>query len=85
VLFGWILQKIYDKWNCLLLFTNKKHTTMKMVENDPKKVDKKYDKEYPENGDNHKAGKEEAGPLPNNPAKNADLTSPEEDKKKKGK
>lgn len=56
-----------------------------MEENDPKKADKKYDKEYPENGDNHKAGKEEAGALPNNPAKNADLTSPEEDKKNKSK
>lgn len=56
-----------------------------MEKNDPKKRDEKYEEEYPENGDNHKAGKEEAGPLPHNPAKNADLTSPEEDKKKSDK
>lgn len=55
---------------------------MNIEENDPKKKDADYEKEYPENGDNHGAGKEEAGPLPNNPAKNAERTSPEEDEEK---
>jgi hypothetical protein len=53
-----------------------------MEKNDPKKRDEKYEEEYPENGDNFKAGKEEADSLPNNPAENAERTSPEEDKKK---
>lgn len=49
-----------------------------------KKQDKVKDlkKEYPENGENFKAGKEETGALPNNPAENAERTSPEEDKDK---
>jgi|GEM_PF-1023067 hypothetical protein len=37
------------------------------------------DKRYPENGDNFKPGKEAEGSRPNNPAENAERTSPEED------
>ena len=48
-------------------------------ENKGKDETKRYDKKYPENGENSSAGKEETGALPNNPAKNANLTSPEED------
>jgi hypothetical protein len=56
-----------------------------MQAEDKSKKDKteEYDKKYPENGDNFKAGREEDGTLPNNPAENAEKTSPEEDKKKK--
>lgn len=50
---------------------------------DKKDKTREYDEEYPENGDNFKAGREEIAPLPNNPAENAEKTSPEEDKKKK--
>lgn len=47
------------------------------------KQDRQKDKDgnYPENGKNFKAGREDTGTLPNNPAKNEELTSPEEDKK----
>lgn len=47
------------------------------------KKEKKDDTIYPENGQNFKAGKEETGTLPNDPAENATKTSPEEDAKKK--
>ncbi|WP_190277347.1 hypothetical protein [Taibaiella lutea] len=49
------------------------------------KKNEAYEKEYPENGDNFSAGKPDASPLPNNPAKNAEKTSPEEDKARKEK
>ncbi|WP_118972971.1 hypothetical protein [Taibaiella koreensis] len=41
---------------------------------------RRYNKEYPENGDNNSAGKEESGSLPNRPAENAEQKAPEEDK-----
>lgn len=56
---------------------------MQTENNSSKDKTKEYDKKYPENGDNFKAGKEEISPLPNKPAENAEKTSPEEDKKKK--
>jgi len=50
------------------------------------KKNEEYKKKYPENGDNFSAGKADSQPLPNNPAENAEKTSPEEDEKKnKGK
>jgi len=48
----------------------------KPEEKDPTR---QYDKEYPENGNNNSAGKEEDGTLPNRPAKNAERKAPEED------
>jgi len=48
------------------------------------KKDEDY-KEYAENGDNFSAGKPDSNPLPNNPAENAEKTSPEEDKANKHK
>lgn len=50
-------------------------------EHDRKKEEKQVegDKRYPENGDNFKPGKEAEGSRPNNPAENAERTSPEED------
>lgn len=48
--------------------------------------DKKDEEEntvYPENGNNFSAGKADDDPMPNNPAENAERTSPEEDKLKK--
>jgi hypothetical protein len=39
----------------------------------------------PENGNNFTTGKPDSSPLPNNPAENAERTSPEEDKAKKKK
>jgi hypothetical protein len=56
---------------------------MQTEKKDKKDETKEYDKKYPENGDNFKAGTEETSTLPNNPAENAERTSPEEDKKKK--
>lgn len=47
------------------------------------KKNEEYKKKYPENGDNFSAGKADSQPLPNNPAENAEKTSPEEDEKKK--
>jgi hypothetical protein len=53
-----------------------------MTPNNTKKTTEK-DKNtvYKENGNNVKAGKADSSPLPNNPAENAEKTSPEEDKK----
>lgn len=51
-------------------------------------ADKKNDEKkthYPENGNNFSAGKADDNPLPNNPAENAERTSPEEDEKNKDK
>jgi hypothetical protein len=48
--------------------------------NKPQEADKE---KYPENGDNFSDGSEEQGSRPNNPAENAEKTSPEQDKKKK--
>ena len=51
------------------------------------KPDKKKDQEkireadHPASGKDFKSGKPDSSPLPNNPAKNAEKTSPEEDKK----
>ena len=45
-----------------------------------KEEGKRYEEKYPENGDNSHAGKEENGALPNNPAKNAELEPPEDEK-----
>jgi len=52
-------------------------------EKDKKKEDetRRYDKEYPENGDNYAAGAPDSGALPNKPAENEERTSPEEDEK----
>lgn len=55
---------------------------MQMEDKSKKDKTKEYDKKYPENGDNFKAGTEETSTLPNNPAENAEKTSPEEDKEK---
>lgn len=44
------------------------------------KKNEKTEQETPEMGDNFKAGREEVGPLPNNPAENAEKKSPEEEK-----
>lgn len=49
----------------------------------PDNVEEVYSKDP--DGTYSKAGREEMGSLPNDPAKNAKLTSPEEDKKKKRK
>jgi hypothetical protein len=54
-------------------------------DHDRKKEEKQVegDKRYPENGDNFKPGKEAEGSRPNNPAENAERTSPEEDQQEK--
>jgi hypothetical protein len=57
----------------------------KIMADKENKKNEEYKKEYPENGDNFSAGKPDANPLPNNPAKNAEKTSPEEDKARKEK
>lgn len=54
-----------------------KKTTDK--EKDKKDPGREYDEEYPENGNNNSAGKEESGSLPNNPAENAEREAPGEE------
>lgn len=48
-----------------------------------KKNEKDDNEHYRENGNNFKPGTEEKGTLPNNPAENAEKTSPEEDEQNK--
>lgn len=51
--------------------------------NSSKKSSKDDNEHYEENGNNFNAGTEEQGALPNNPAENAEKTSPEQDAKRK--
>jgi hypothetical protein len=53
---------------------NRKKDTGK--EKDPTK---EYEEEYPENGDNVKAGGGNKRELPNNPAENAERSAPDEE------
>lgn len=50
------------------------------TEEDPTK---KYEEEYPENGDNFSAGKADSDPLPNKPAENEEKKAPEEEEEDK--